>query len=92
MIPVLLKIIVYLCGAAIVLTALSRLYLMSYYERTAPTSPQPADGHIFPLRIHNTTVYLTDSESYWLDRRSKWLVLSPVILGIVFTLVQIIIS
>lgn len=43
----------------------------------------PADGRIYPLTVSGKTVFLTDDESYSFDKRSRWTIAFPAIVGMV---------
>jgi hypothetical protein len=75
------EIVLPLCGVSIAAVAVMRMYLANYYSRSCPTVPHPDEGRTFPLTANGVTVYLTEQESYWLGRRSRWVFIVPVLLG-----------
>lgn len=75
------EIVLPLCGLSIAMAAIMRMYLANYYARSCPTVPHADEGRTFPLTANGVTVYLTERESYWLDRRSRWVFMIPVFVG-----------
>jgi hypothetical protein len=76
-------IILQLSGAAIVGQLVLRQYKARYYVNRCPDAPMPAEGRTYPLTVSGKTVFLTDNESYWFDKRSRWTIALPAIVGMI---------
>lgn len=70
-------------GSLLATGVLSLLILWTasvYYAALAPTVPHPESGAVFPLRIHQSIVYLTRTETYfangWLMALACWISLN----------------
>lgn len=58
-----------------------RVYRAKYYLTHAPHEPEPKEGRIYALKVAGDTVFLTDDEKYWFDRRSWWTIAIPALLA-----------
>lgn len=85
--PPIEHILLTICGVVFSTVAVVRLYLKKYYLANRPRTPQSEEGRTYPIKIDGVTVYLSDQESYWLDRRSAWTFLLPLLLGMLSILV-----
>src|ERR1700722_19553143 len=52
-----------------VLVVASQWCLGVYFAAKAPTMPDPSQGVIYPVRIHQSVVYLTREQSSWYNDR-----------------------
>jgi hypothetical protein len=76
------QILLPISGVLIALQLMFRQYRARYYSAHAPREPEPEEGRIYPLKVSGDTVFVTDDEKYWFDKRSWWTIAIPALLGI----------